>query len=193
MVKELVLVTGGGRAGKSDFAQDLAQSHGGDSGVLFVATAEVTDPEMEERIRRHKSSRPPEWRTVEEPIDVAGAITGALAEGGGEPIVLVDCINFWVSNQILRHQGEWAAEAETTILGSVDRLLECYSANGSTFILVTNEVGLGLVPTHPLGRRFRDALGRVNQVLARAADRVYLVVSGIPVELKSLSAQIPPR
>ena len=124
---------------------------------------------------------------MEEPIDVAGAITGALAEGRGEPVVLVDCINFWVSNQLLRQEGERAEDAETTILGSADRLLECYRANGSTFILVTNEVGLGLVPTHPLGRRFRDALGRVNQVLATAADRVYLVVSGIPVELKSLS------
>ena len=187
MGKELVLVTGGGWAGKSDFAQDLALSHGGDCGVLFVATAEVTDAEMEERIRRHRISRPPGWYTVEEPIDVAGAITGALAEGRGEPVVLVDCINFWVSNQLLRQEGERAEDAETTILGSADRLLECYRANGSTFILVTNEVGLGLVPTHPLGRRFRDALGRVNQVLATAADRVYLVVSGIPVELKSLS------
>ena len=187
VAKELVLVTGGGRAGKSDFAQDLALSQAGDSGVLFVATAEVADQEMEERVRRHKASRPPEWRTVEEPIDLAGAISGAVAASWGEPVVLVDCINFWVSNQLLRQQGARAEEAETAILDSADGLLDCYRANGSTFILVTNEVGLGLVPTHPLGRRFRDALGRVNQVLARAADRVYLVVSGIPVELKALS------
>ena len=183
-----MLITGGGRAGKSDFAQRLALSFTGAGGVLFVATAEATDQEMEERIQRHRESRPHEWQTLEEPIDLPEAISGALGGDGRVGVVVVDCINFWVSNQLLRDEGVGAEDAEKEILGSVGRLLDCFRAHDVTFILVTNEVGLGLVPTHPLGRQFRDALGRVNQAVAAAADRVYLVVSGLPIELKSLIA-----
>ena len=209
MKRELILVTGGARAGKSNFAQELAQELSlhpcippyqgetiGDKGkkwtVLFVATAEAGDAEMEERIRRHRSSRPADWPTLEEPIHLPEAIAGALGQPNPERsdgVVLVDCLNLWVSNLLLRGQGGEQADIEEEILDAARRLLECHERSRATFILVSNEVGLGLVPTHPLGRLFRDVLGKVNQMVAARADKVYLLVAGLPLELKSLSGQ----
>ena len=200
MKKELILVTGGVRAGKSEFAQRLAQKLSLAPGVeytqyrpvLFVATAEALDDEMEERVRRHRASRPPGWRTLEEPVRLPEAIAEALAHPDpkdGAGVVLVDCLNLWVSNLLLRGQGKEGAGIEDGILDSARRLLECYERGRVSFILVSNEVGLGLVPTHRLGRQFRDVLGKVNQLVAARADKVYLLVAGLPLELKSMSGQ----
>ncbi len=211
MSKQLVLVTGGARAGKSDFAQRLAlsfsqqragldpvqssKSRGAEAevsggGVLFVATAEAVDAEMEERIRRHRASRPAEWRTLEEPVKLPEAIRAALdhpESGKGYGVVLVDCLNLWVSNLLFQHEGEGWAGTESALVEAMGRLLDCYQTLEASFILVTNEVGLGLVPSHPLGRQFRDALGKVNQLVAARSDKVYLLVAGLPLEVKALS------
>ncbi len=156
---------------------------------------------MEERIRRHRASRPVGWRSLEEPIHLPLAIAEALTPNpsptsgrgaGGEgcnAVVLVDCLNLWVSNLLLQGQGKEPASIEAEVLDSAKSLLDCYERGRATFILVSNEVGLGLVPAHPLGRQFRDMLGKVNQMVAARADKVYLLVAGLPLELKSLSSQ----
>ena len=211
--KELVLVTGGARSGKSDFALKLARELSSSSApgsstvgeerredpevpltmkvpVLFVATAEPGDAEMEERIRLHRSFRPAEWHTLEEPLQLSHAISAQLASPGhlaGE-IVVVDCLTIWVSNLLRDSEGKSRAEATDKALTDARSLLDCYARHEATFILVSNEVGLGLVPTHPLGRLFRDVLGKVNQVVAASADKVYLMVAGLPLELKALSS-----
>ena len=198
MSKRLILVTGGARAGKSDFALRVAQglslpAEPGSTPVLFVATAEAGDAEMEERIRRHRSSRPPEWHTLEEPIRLPEAVSTALRESGTRDagVVVVDCLNMWVSNMLLAGRDGEQVAIEEGVMDSARRLLECYQQGRASFVLVSNEVGLGLVPSHPLGRHFRDVLGKVNQLVAAEADEVYLLVAGLPLELKSLSGQHP--
>ena len=188
--RELIVVTGGARAGKSDFAQRLADhlspaaSDGRTGAVLFMATAEAIDPEMADRIQRHRSSRPADWRTLEEPLHVTEAISQASVSE--DAVILIDCLNLWVSNLLIRGQDTAHGVVEEGIYEATRRLLDNYEGGRATYILVSNEVGLGLVPGNPLGRRFRDALGKVNQMVAARADRVYLLVSGLPLELKSL-------
>ncbi len=183
MKNELILVTGGTRAGKSDFALKLAS--GLERPVLFVATAEVKDEEMAERVERHRASRPGHWRTLEEPTGLPEAISNTLQPSEGEWVVLMDCLNLWVSNLLLAREGRETGRAiEEEIRVLVDRLLDWHDRSGTTLILVTNEVGLGLVPTNRLGRQFTDILGKANQMVAAKAERVYLLVSGLPLELK---------
>lgn len=184
MSKELILVLGGARSGKSHFAQVLAREKG--RRVLFVATAEAGDEEMAARIRAHQAARPREWRTLEEPWHLAESL-----EPETEPeVMLVDCLSLWVSNLLLQGYESTPLEAlERRILDEASRLLECYQKGKADFILVSNEVGMGLVPEHPLGRHYRDLLGRVNQLVASRADKVYLVVAGLALELKSLGAR----
>ena len=181
--RELIMVTGGARAGKSDFAQRLAEGLSAAAGdgkraVLFVATAEPSDPEMADRIRRHRSSRPADWLTLEEPVHLTEAISRASVADNA--IVLIDCLNLWVSNLLIQGQDAAYAEVEERICEATRRLLDHYEGGRATYILVSNEVGLGLVPGHPLGRRFRDVLGKVNQMVAARAERVYLMVSACP-------------
>ena len=198
MSKRLILVTGGARAGKSDFAQRLAQglslpAEPDSTPVLFVATAEAGDAEMEERIREHRSSRPAEWSTLEEPINLPEAVSEALGEPSTRDVgvVVVDCLNLWVSNMLLAEQDRAQAGIEEGVLDSARRLLECYQQSRASFVLISNEVGMGLVPPNPLGRHFRDLLGKVNQLVAAEAEEVYLLVAGLPLELKALSGQHP--
>lgn len=168
----LIFVTGGARSGKSRFAEQRAQQLGGDA-VTYLATAQPFDTEMEERIGRHRSDRPAAWRTVEEPLDVAGALLGVQTS-----VVLLDCLSLWVSNAMLR------GDSEAEILHATSALLATQRQRGGTLIAVTNEVGLGIVPDNALARRYRDALGRVNQAAAAASDEAYLLVSGLEVRLK---------
>ena len=187
MNEKLILVTGGVRAGKSEFALNLAREAG--RGVLFCATAEAKDEEMEQRIRRHRAARPPEWQTLEEPVEVPQAINEALRQPGSESVevVLLDCLNLWVTNLLLAGELDGSGDAASAAIhGRVGKLLESYERSTATFIVVTNEVGMGLVPPNELGRRFVDALGWANQMVAAKADEVYLVVSGVAVELKAL-------
>ncbi len=180
MPRELIFILGGARSGKSAFAERLAQQAGR---VLFVATAQAQDDDMRRRIGVHRAKRPPEWSTLEEPHDLASAIPSALE---GHDTCLLDCLTLWISNLLLAKEGNLHAEAE--ILEEVHRLLDVYDSSHATWIVVSNEVGLGVVPATRLGSRYRDVLGRVNQAVASRADKVYLMVAGLALEMKSLGA-----
>ncbi len=189
---KLVLLLGGARSGKSSLAERMAERLADGGVVLFVATAEPGDEEMRQRIAMHRARRPDSWRTIEEPRALGPAIAQDL---GDARVVLIDCVTLWVTNLMLAGAGDSddvPPEVEAATMAEVDRLLAAYRAGAATFLLVSNEVGLGLVPPNPLGRAYRDLLGRVNQRLAAAADEVYLLVAGLPVELKALSRAFGP-
>jgi adenosylcobinamide kinase/adenosylcobinamide-phosphate guanylyltransferase len=172
----LILVTGGSRSGKSRFAQQIAEQQPGPH--AYVATAQALDEEMRQRIEAHRRSRPPGWTLIEEPIDVPGALRRAARAGA---TVILDCVTLWMSNLLLADGRFGEGQAET----AAQRLLAAAREGpAGTVIVVTNEVGSGVVPDAPLGRRFRDCAGRANEVIARGADEVYLLVSGIPVRVK---------
>ena len=172
-----ILITGGARSGKSQFAQKLAVEAGGR--VLFIATAEAKDKDMRLRIEAHQKSRPAGWKTLEAPLGVSDIIGRHIGEA---EIVVIDCITMLVANTMLQGRGE--APAEELVLKEIEALTGQMDKLKATFILVSNEVGLGLVPDNELGRRYRDCLGRANQILAQHADEVYLMVAGIPIRLK---------
>jgi len=165
----LILITGGARAGKSAFAQEWAQALG--HPVSFIATAQPQDEEMRQRIERHRAERPPGWETLEEPLEVPQALLRARGR-----VVLLDCLTLWVSNLML---------AGREVLLELEHLLAAFAETDKTLLVVTNEVGMGIVPDNALARRYRDLLGAANRRLAEAADLVYLLVAGIPVKIKS--------
>ena len=180
----LLLVLGGARSGKSAYAQQLAQELGG-SRVLFVATAQAWDEEMAQRITRHQQERSTAWRTLEAPHQVGQAIALELHDA---TVVLVDCLTLLVSNTMLRlSESPDSAAAAAAVQAELTALLQTCQAHGATCIVVSNEVGLGLVPDNPLGRLYRDLLGQANQRLARHAEAVYFMVAGLPVEVKTLA------
>jgi adenosylcobinamide kinase / adenosylcobinamide-phosphate guanylyltransferase len=170
MLMTSLLVLGGARSGKSSFAQ--GQAEGDRSSLVFVATAQAYDQEMSERIRLHQEQRGTRWRLVEEPFALAAVVQ---REAAPDRTLLIDCMTLWLSNIMLRGDDVASAAEE------VAHVLE--HADGR-LILVSNEVGLGLVPDYALGRRFRDAQGHLNQVLARVCQQVVFVVAGLPVPLK---------
>ncbi len=180
---ELILVLGGARSGKSAYAEHLAYTRGGDN-VLFVATAEALDHEMQQRIQAHRRSRPPAWRTLEVPREVAPALKAAY---NGETAVVVDCITLLVANILGTYADPFTPAATQAVQGEIEALLETGRALKTTIIFISNEVGWGLVPTTPLGRAYRDLLGWANQRIAQAADEVYLLVAGIALPLKTLA------
>ncbi len=169
-----VFVTGGARSGKSRFAQGLVEKMTGP--LLYVATAAPGDAEMAERIRRHRAERGGRWATLEEPLSLLERLPQAAEGKAG---VLLDCVTLWLSN-LLFHHGEEAAP----VLGEVDRLALLLPRLPAPVVLVSNEVGGGIVPENPLARLFRDLAGEANQRLAAAADEAWVVVSGIPLRLK---------
>jgi adenosylcobinamide kinase / adenosylcobinamide-phosphate guanylyltransferase len=174
----LTLVLGGARSGKSRYAQSLCENS---SQVVYVATARVEDQEMGERIARHRADRPSEWRTVEQPLDLSRAV----CESPVDAVVLIDCMTIWLSNLMWEHRDRSPAEGARRILEEVDAFLETLRwRGGGDVILVSNEVGGGLVPEHPVGRAFRDLQGFANQRLAQAADNVALIIAGLPLKLK---------
>jgi adenosylcobinamide kinase/adenosylcobinamide-phosphate guanylyltransferase len=192
----LIVILGGARSGKSAFAERLAASS--DQPVAFIATATAGDDEMRERIARHRASRPEGWHTLEEPLDLARAVLQAaeLAD-----VVLLDCVTLWLGNVLLQASGQREKDDEDEVgfhttgrlfderaLRECEALLAVVKSLGpnKTLIVVTNEVGLGIVPAYPLGRLYRDTLGYVNQRLAQTADRVYLMVAGMAVDIKRL-------
>jgi adenosyl cobinamide kinase/adenosyl cobinamide phosphate guanylyltransferase len=161
----LTLLLGGARSGKSSLAVRMA----GETATL-IATATAGDDEMAERIRRHRAERPTGWTTVEEPLELRAALEAAAGT------VVVDCLSLWVANLLEADWSDEAVDAEAEACAGL-------AATGTT-IAVSNEVGLGVVPVTPLGRRYRDVLGRVNSTWAAAADRVLLVVAGRVLELE---------
>ena len=164
---ELIFVTGGARSGKSSFALEKALELGGDD-VTFVATAERSDDEMVDRIARHQLERPTMWRTIEAPREVS------LSDLKSR-VILLDCLSLFVSNLLLD-----GLEEEMIL----ERLQTILASKVQTLIVVSNEVGMGLVPEYPLGRQFRDVLGRANQLVARASTQAFFLVAGIPLRLK---------
>lgn len=173
MKPKLILVLGGARAGKSTFALRVAKEHAGAGSVTFIATAQALDDEMAQRIARHREERPAHWSTIEEPFQ----LDDALIKSSNSDVAIVDCLTLFVSNWLLRDDAPKLQETVESFLATV-------RSQTQTVICVSNEVGLGLVPETPLGRTFRDLLGRVNQQFAEAADEVYLLVAGLPLRLK---------
>jgi len=181
------LLIGGVRAGKSSRALAIAEARPDDRPLLFVATAQAFDDEMRARIDAHQRERSSRWHTVESPIDVAVHL-GAFISTHDVGAVVIDCITLWVSNILLTLPED--ADAESVISDRTRSLIECcrrISSSGTDVIIVTNEVGLGVVPPTPLGRRYRDALGRANQLFAAAADEATLLVAGLSLPLKVAS------
>ncbi len=178
----LTLILGGARSGKSAAAVRMAQQCGGGN-VLYVATADPGDEEMQLRIDNHRAERPAEWQTVEAKHDVGQAIR---RQTGSYSSVVVDCVTLLVSNLLVDQANPYAEEAQKRVEREIGALVEAARAMPcrSDTIVVSNEVGTGLAPVTPLGRAFRDRLGQANQWLAAAADRVVLMVAGIPVVLK---------
>jgi adenosylcobinamide kinase/adenosylcobinamide-phosphate guanylyltransferase len=185
MTPRLTLLTGGVRSGKSARALHLARQRAGSKPVLFAATAQAFDDEMRDRIATHRSERPDHWTTLEEPITLAERLAERLRnEQPPYGLVIIDCLTLWVSNLLLALPDD--ADAEPIIAAKARDLIAVLAAVSATTpaLVVTNEVGLGVVPPTPLGRRYRDALGRANQLVAAAADEVILLVSGIDVVIK---------
>ena len=183
---KMTLILGGARSGKSALAQNMARESG--RPVLYVATATAGDEEMAARIAAHQAERPAHWHTLEAPLQVGAAITAARP--ASVDLVLVDCLTL-LANNVLAPLPETisSAEADAALAVEVDGLLAAYMAGSADWIIVSNEVGLGLVPPYPLGRLYRDALGRANQRLAAAADEVLFMVAGLPLVLKSAGPQ----
>jgi adenosylcobinamide kinase/adenosylcobinamide-phosphate guanylyltransferase len=182
--RTVTLALGGVRSGKSRFAQECANRF---SRVLFVATAKASDTEMLDRIRRHRAERPNHWQTLEEPLELARVVTEHAANFD---VLLVDCLTVFVANLL-----EVAESDPASMALRIERFLEVLQTAPASVVLVSNEVGSGVVPPYPAGRRFRDALGELNQRVAAIADNAVLMVAGLPLALKGtigarLGAQI---
>ena len=172
MAMQIILITGGARSGKSIYAEQRAAALG--SRRLYVATAEPKDEEMSQRIAEHRKRRGKEWATIEEPVELAEALLG---QRGRTDCTLVDCLTLWLSNLLLRRDGKYAVR-------KVDELIETLPQLDFHLVLVTNEVGWGIVPDNMLARQFRDLVGWANQQFAAAANEVILTVAGVPMIVK---------
>jgi len=179
---KLRLVLGGARSGKSTYAENWAHENG--ERVLFIATAQALDAEMAQRIQHHQATRPAHWGTLEAPQQVADAVTRHLNEHQYDTIIL-DCMTLLVSNLLLSlpETAEQGA-VDALVLQETDAITAVIAASSAHWLVVSNEVGMGVVPPTRLGRFYRDALGKANQQLARQADEVFLFVAGLPWQLK---------
>jgi adenosylcobinamide kinase/adenosylcobinamide-phosphate guanylyltransferase len=175
--RKIILLLGGARSGKSTFAQELAGKLG--NKVLFVATGEALDDEMKIRIENHKKNRPKNWRTLEIPHNIGKALRKQI---GDTEVIIIDCLTLLVSN-LLGNKLDYP-KAEKQVLSEINELISTMNASQAHFILVSNEVGLGLVPDNELGRIYRDLLGKANQLIAQNAHTVYFMAAGIPLKLK---------
>ena len=174
-MSSLIFITGGARSGKSNLAVQMAKQTNGK--VAFIATAQAKDEEMAQRIMLHKQARPKTWTTFEEPVNVASAIDAAC----GHEVVIVDCLTLFLSNVICKDNGEYNMN---DALDKVEELVKAAKSFEGTVIIISNEVGMGIVPSNELARIFRDLAGKANQIIAAAADEVYVCFSGIPVQIK---------
>ncbi|MDP5275212.1 bifunctional adenosylcobinamide kinase/adenosylcobinamide-phosphate guanylyltransferase [Chengkuizengella axinellae] len=196
-----ILVTGGARSGKSSFAEKYATTFAGRG--IYIATSEVHDQEMRDRVDLHQLKRGQyafSWQTIEEPYDVNECID-SIDEDFGTNVILIDCLTLWLSNWLLRveydqntvmtslegenGEKESYSEVQKKVIAKIEQLVASLKRFDGTILLVTNEVGNGIVPEYPLGRIYRDLSGIMNQKIAEVCDQVFLVTAGIPVELKS--------
>ncbi|MFW6022926.1 MAG: bifunctional adenosylcobinamide kinase/adenosylcobinamide-phosphate guanylyltransferase [Halanaerobiaceae bacterium] len=182
----ITLILGGARSGKSRFAEKMARYYGKDD-VVYIATAEIRDDEMKERIRKHQFSRPDCWQTIEAPYRAAEEI-GNLNK---KQVILLDCMTVLVSNILMKGRDADEKEKdfnfpgrEEEIVGVVASILETARKLELNLIIVSNQVGNGLIPVYKSGRDYRDIIGRVNQLIAEKADKVYLCTAGLPIEIK---------
>ena len=179
---KLIYITGGARSGKSSFAEQQAARY---KKVAYIATAKCTDQEMAVRINRHRQQRPAHWQTIEEQYQPYVSITESEADA-----ILLDCLSIWVSNLVLQYWDDQqgflcsAPDLIDRVLSEVEKLVAAAAVYQGTLIIVSNEVGSGIVPVSPLARLYRDCLGLCNQKIAASADLAYWCVSGIPVLLK---------
>ncbi|HEY7270147.1 MAG TPA: bifunctional adenosylcobinamide kinase/adenosylcobinamide-phosphate guanylyltransferase [Dehalococcoidia bacterium] len=171
----LTFITGGARSGKSRLAERLASRASGP--IVYLATLEALDDEMRRRVTDHRNARPAAWRTVEEPLEVIDALDRA----GPYDACVFDCVTLWLSNLLLRDREP---------LPAVEALIEWQAKQAAALIVVSNEVGSGVVPEYELGRRFRDALGEANQLLSAAASEAYVCVAGRAIDLRALGKPI---
>lgn len=179
-IKRLIFLLGGARSGKSRYAEQWGREHG--KRVLFVATAEALDDEMGEKIAHHREQRPSEWYTLEAPMNISAAIRQAESD---HDTVILDCITLLTANVLLSLPEDCRQEeANRRVLDEVEAILSAYGDSQATWLIVSNEVGMSVVPPTRLGRLFRDALGSANQRIAQAADEVLLFVAGLPWKLK---------
>lgn len=168
--RKITFILGGSRSGKSSFALKQASKLPG--GKAFIATAQAFDEEMKERIDRHRRERSAEWNTYEEPVALPGLISDI---GKKHDVILIDCLTLWLSNLLMNE-----ADADSNI----EALLYAAALCPSSLFMVSNEVGMGIVPENALARRFRDLAGTLNRCMAEIADDVYMVIAGIPVKIK---------
>ena len=178
------MIIGGARSGKSSFAQELAVKLG--EPILFVATAEAKDEEMRRRIEAHKRSRPTLWNTLESATSVGSQIGKNI---GQARVVIVDCVTLLVNNVLCQHMNGADEKMDTEVIeqqvtDEITQLIDCMNNSEASFIVVTNEVGAGLVPASAMARLYRDLLGKANQMLGQHADHVYLMVAGLPLQVK---------
>ncbi len=193
-LSQCILLLGGARSGKSSFAQRLALQSG--RSVAYIATAQPSDSDMRQRIQHHQASRPPAWYTIEEPLAIAQAVQQAASLAD---VLLLDCMTTWLGNWLLAQGEQDLAESAVRsaylyerVLTEIETFLErvVLLSPTKTLLIVSNEVGLGIVPAYPLGIVYRDLLGLVNQRLAAFSQRVYLLIAGLPVDLKRLQEEI---
>ncbi len=177
----ITFVTGGARSGKSAYAVEIAKRSG--RPVVYLATAEPIDDEMRTRIARHQAERPAEWLTIEEPLELARRIEEEVEAGS---TIIVDCMTVWLGNVLEHHD----AVKDGYAVSEVERLGRAAADRQISMIVISNEVGSGIVPADPLTRGYRDLLGEVNQRLAAMADTAVLLVSGIPVDLRSIAMKL---
>ncbi|MBM4453283.1 MAG: bifunctional adenosylcobinamide kinase/adenosylcobinamide-phosphate guanylyltransferase [Chloroflexi bacterium] len=175
--KKCVVILGGARSGKSNFAQDLAKKLS--NKVLFVATGQALDDEMQARIEQHQKDRPKSWRTLETPTNLGTQIEKHV---GNAQVVLIDCLTLLVSN-LLGDDSDYP-RAESKVIAEINGLIACTCKVNASFIIISNEVGLGIVPENRTARLYRDLLGKANQLLAQYANEVYFLVAGIATQIK---------
>ena len=176
---QIILITGGSRSGKSAYAQRVAEALPGPR--AFVATCPIIDDEMSERVRKHQEARQhSDWVTVEEPVDLCGVVRSAR----DCQVLLVDCLTLWINNLLHEASKNGNTISEADIAEQCRELLVACKQYPGTILFVTNEIGMGIVPETPLCRLYRDLVGRCNQLIAESSDRVVLLVSGQPLEIK---------
>ena len=179
MFPKITLILGGARSGKSDYAEKLAAAMG--QRILYIATAEAKDEEMAARIEAHRLARPAGWQTLEAPHDVGTALDALDTR---PDVILLDCLTLLVSNIVLTMETEPQTAIEAAVQREIEAIIASRNQLNAPMIVVSNEVGLGLVPSYPIGRVYRDVLGRANQNLAALADRVLFMVAGLPMKVK---------